>query len=119
MAGAPMTLAEVIKRLDAGEDQDRTLDAIITYMIKPALARMGSLEAWLKTDASHSVPTYTWSLDDALTLVPKDAGWNVQGNTSNFHAMVNGYPGAASSPAIALCIAALRARDGGPARAAG
>lgn len=61
---------------------------------------------------------YTASIDAALTLLPPQAGWNVQGNSITFYAMVAGHGDKpAVNPAIALCIAALKARRAADTRA--
>jgi len=63
---------------------------------------------------------YTASIDAALTLVPEGCGWEIYNTTCDqpkVWAKVYGWPGCdeaaranATTPALALCIAALRAR---------
>lgn len=61
-------------------------------------------------------PNYTASLDKALSLVPAKNGWNLQGNTDVFCAVVAGhYSKTCRTPALALCAAALKARAARPA----
>lgn len=46
-------------------------------------------------------------LDAAMSLVPDGADWSL--DSAGFYAVVNGKPGAAATPALALTAAALRA----------
>lgn len=110
-----MNYADLIAKLEKATGQDRDLDARICYAIKPALHRMGTLTEWLATDAAKRVPAYTWSLDDALTLVPEGASWLVRApagaypSATIFGPPLHGDQIIARTPAIALCIAALKA----------
>ncbi len=68
-----------------------------------------------------TVPAYTTSLDAALTLVPEGCEWEVYGGDKQAVAViyVSGpkyVDGRAPTPALAMCIAALKARpnEGGP-----
>jgi hypothetical protein len=67
----------------------------------------------------YKVPEYTASLDAAVKLVPDDMPWDIGGNTACPYATVwnadktcphERYQVLADTPALALCIAALRAR---------
>lgn len=117
----PGAYADLIERLEKCEGQDRDLDARIVYAIKPALHRMGSLEEWLATDASKAGRTYTYSIDDALTLVPEGFKWKLGysrhvpcvADVMDYRAdaAIGRFDGECdSNHAIALCIAALKAR---------
>ena len=110
-----MTRDELIAALEKAEGPSRELDATIAYHAGEARLGLPVPETWL---AKH----YTSSIDAALTLVPE--GWRVNSisNVENgWHAVlvrgqwnVAGYATAGSvvsvTPAIALCIAALKAR---------
>lgn len=86
-------MKDLIERLEAATGPDQELD----HAIGMAVGFGGD---------------FTSSIDAALTLVPEGYGWNLQGNTNSFYAVVRGYKNKVSpTPAIALCIAALRARE--------
>ncbi len=97
-------MTDLIARLSALTGPDREVDhAIAVWMCSPM--------------DPPDIPRYTGSIDSALTLVPEGYHWHVHG--LNDRAPVAGvcpdgrdctdhYGGA--NPAIALCIAALRAR---------
>lgn len=98
-------MQDLIERLEKATGPDRTLDRSIIGVLVDA----GEVESHpLLVD----VPPYTASLDAALTLVMPGHGWSLQGNTDVFYAVVYGQYNkpAAPTPALALCIAALRAR---------
>lgn len=122
-----MSIPDLIARLEAATGQDRDLDARIAYLVKPALERMGTLEKWLASDASRNVLTYTWSIDDAFTLVPEGWSYILGSGASAAVPALHGLPHAgpwcrlqhrthheinAEGPtaAIAICIASLQAR---------
>ena len=119
------SLAALIERLERAEAGSRELDA--------------EIGAWLEANATddhgprsnyHLSKQKTWmgvkgwewrrwttSIDSALTLVPADGYWqcerlNIEGETRGFgYATVNyEHEGLHPVPALALCIAALRAR---------
>lgn len=105
-----MTFPEIIERLEraAGPSMD------IDYDIWLALAQP------MPVDPDDFPPRYTASLDAALTLVPKGYLWQVKQGIES-QAIVwsleidyddDGAPAGYSTtfPAIALCIAALKAR---------
>jgi hypothetical protein len=97
-------MQELIKRLEEATEGSAGLDHEIADAVGfPMLAR--------------AIPYYTTSLDAALTLVPEGAIWTISCG--------DGEPGFAfidtggrieehdaATPALALCIAALRARSG-------
>lgn len=69
--------------------------------------------------ARRPAPAYTTSLDAALTLVPEDKAWCVEAEPGGFSAWVDAGGkatlGDARAPALALTIAALKARTRAPA----
>jgi hypothetical protein len=118
---------DLIARLMDATGPDRELDALIavaagetpTEAFRPCAAidagtfGVGSYGLWV-------APAYTSSIDAALVLVPEDWGWRVDSTNSAALAKIErGYQleyGVADfsadgpTPAIALCIAALKAR---------
>lgn len=57
--------------------------------------------------------TYTRWIDSALTLVPPGMTWSVTSSEAWVATSHYQWFGTAATPALALCIAALRAREGG------
>ena len=103
-------MTDLIARLEAAEIGSRELDAAIYDAIdSPAIK--------IKTTLDYDFPAYTTSLDAALTLVPEGLAWGVADRKDKSkplaicgHAdnpMTETY---AATPALALCIAALKAR---------
>lgn len=102
-----MTLQDLIERLEKATGPDRDLDfAMFEAFVERVLcATCGYLDR----------PYYTSSIDAALTLVPERMGWQVNAshNGESFYAFAfvgRGSYEEAATPAIALCIAALKAR---------
>ncbi len=85
---------ELIVRLEAATGRDPALNQDIQRAINGGRRAL-------------AVPDYTGSVDAALTLVPEGCGWLAMGNA----AKVGRCPAHGATPAIALCIAALRARE--------
>ena len=114
-------LAALIAKLEAATEGSRELDFAI---------RLVDEEPGTKIDGRFAelVPRYTTSLDAALTLVPADpkGGWYWRVGHSSLYrgwAHLNRYhpdncdtgdetSANAATPALALCMAALRARMG-------
>lgn len=124
-----MTLPEIIAALEAADGPDWDLNAGIARALGWELIEVshtaGRTGAWKKPNGElmYAAPFFTASLDAALTLVPDDANWGVstprQPNMSGkrYWASLHGYGGKptgtyGATPAIALCIAALKARSG-------
>lgn len=86
----------LIERLEAASGPDMELDEAI----------------WLATKC-HIEPqrSYTASIDAALTLVPKGRHATISTKHPVAAAVINGDPWCYATPALALCIAALRARE--------
>ncbi len=113
---------DLIARLEAAEGPDRGLDAEIArlkgYEVHDKLwVRVTSYDGHEK-GALSPLPHYTASIDAALTLVPEGWGWSFGQTPTDegveYHAQVNWEPiVAGGTPAIALCIAALKAREAG------
>ena len=95
----------LIARLDAATGPDRELDGEIWREVSGWSEDDGSRldGVWFRRDPEDSVafeqpPAYTGSLDAAVTLVRADGYWRVHSEC---------WP----TPAIAICIAALRATE--------
>jgi hypothetical protein len=120
-----MTDKELIAALEAAEGPDRALDAAIAvaakavpYDFEPAF--MTAEWRAIYDDRHWRAPDFTASIDAALTLVPEGAFWSITMRgvkRGGFHACCalrdhNGLEWhEGTTPAIALCIAALKARS--------
>jgi hypothetical protein len=114
------TLADLIARLEAATGPSRELDFWCWWWGK-------AVHDGQPPDADYAAanirradaPLYTASIDAALTLVLDDACWTIsvprQPDMSGrryWASLRSNHPGArGSTPAIALCIAALKARS--------
>lgn len=105
MAHTDMT--DLIERLEKATGPDREIDHDIRKTV----------EGWHENTRLTQVPLYTTSIDAALTLVPEGVHWQLR--TSEVPGWFTSCWGdfgvtwaqySAASPAIALCIAALKAR---------
>ncbi len=113
-----MNIEELIAALEAATGPSWDLDAEI-WLQSDGLRRSGNVPSY-----TVNVPYYTSSLDAALTLVPKGWAWMTgcapgEGFFAELQTMEDGGPyreasAVASSAPIALCIAALRARQARP-----
>ncbi len=112
-----MTITALIDRLEQLEGPDREADAAI------AVTLPGAKHADVLSCAGcRCAPRFTESIDAALTLVPEGLEWHVAGpnkrhGNGQAWAGVFGEPfvgsendSFAATPAIAICIAALRAQ---------
>lgn len=99
-----MTMNDLITRLESADGPDRELDAMIQHRITSGVG----------CGAAQDAPRYTASIDAALTLVPDGWDWELYPREA---ALIHpDLPGAdvfadAATPALALCIAALRAHQ--------
>jgi hypothetical protein len=126
------TLNELAGRCEGAKAADRTLDGFIhanvTGEFTHATAReriaMGGImtDGWevLKNGEVWPLPRYTASLDAAMTLVPEGLSVKLYAHPGESHADVYslhpskgllGEGEQAATPALALCAAALRARQ--------
>lgn len=110
-------MKDLIERLEKAMGPDRELDGAIFCACVPRMAECWP--HWSKQERLNMPPRYTSSIDAALTLVPTIDGerldWLVGfdddvaiADVSRPHDERKFQPG--SMPAIALCIAALKAR---------
>ena len=120
-----MTLYSVIRRLETAIGPSRELDAAIFCAIGLTYTQERHCREWCRMDGRTDLtrkhylaawaPDYTRSLDAALTLVPEGCAFDV-GCEIDFtpFARVFGHDihadEFAATPALALCLAALRAR---------
>lgn len=104
-------LAEIIAKLEAATEGSWRLSREIAVLERE---RIGDC-------ADNEVPPYTTSLDAATSLVPDDCGWDVGSNGEAIVYFmpepgatigpVRGHAKRAASPAIGICIAAIKARS--------
>lgn len=122
-----MTIDELIAALEKAEGPSRKLDEAIVVSLYPR-AQFRTDEGYIDPIVFHAeplvtqkamLPRYTASIDAALTLVPDGMEWSLTtlygeataevglNNTTGMHSTGRRKDG---NVAIALCIAALRAR---------
>lgn len=122
---------EIIERLQAAPEGSRELDADINLALATDPTKPHTGPGYYYDDAAqpgtgHRMQPYTTSLDAALTLVPEGWEFYVDSGTHNpsagCHACVYNpkeimHGGAVdlATPALAICIAALTARNKGSA----
>lgn len=119
-----LTMDDIIARLEKATGPDRELDGDISEAIgfspvdyrrgEPRWASMYWFQLSDRVDP-WPCPPYTASIDAALTLVPEGADWNVGANPPSAdiaHRAERWMTDEcfSATPAIALCIAALKAR---------
>lgn len=116
---------ELIERLEAATGPDRELDAAIAeavgHTVKYDKADLRDTTPWYQPVPDYSwqpVPQFSASIDAALTLVPE--GLNYELTTTGYkpgatvcgNILTGPHEGAyAATPALAICIAALRAKN--------
>lgn len=114
--------AALIARLESADGPSRELDWAIAESLGWTRCQVGQVIACYAPGDPHmkaGAPRYTASIDAALTLVPE--GWHMSVNTT-VGALLQGsaavrdrdggpsFASAASTPALALAAAALKAR---------
>lgn len=125
---------ELIAKLEAATEGSRELDAAICRVIEPD-SPIGKHctddpePTWYSNDGKQDIPWFTTIIDTAMTLVPKNfpamvqrnvdpsqpKGFALVGEFSKLPGRTTMQRGNGASPALALCIAALRARHASPA----
>jgi hypothetical protein len=112
-----MSLSGLIDRMQKAEAPDRDLDAEV-YRVCVGEVWSGPLSGHWTSDGKAPIPHYTASIDDALTLVPDEHDWII----ASVNGQVGGTPYACvgseqahygATPALSLCLAALKARANG------
>jgi hypothetical protein len=108
-----MSLSDLAERCEKATGPDYRLDNEIAAAVGRSPPH-GSIETYIEGQHGR---WFTASLDAAMTLVPEGFDWII-GHTNSgltIHAEVGGrggeYQRFAATPALALCAAALRARD--------
>lgn len=116
-------LQPLIHRLEEAEGPDRRIDADLWDTLE--LVDERHCEMWCKQDGRTDLtrerfvltwaPRYTESLDAAVSLVPEGRTWMVSvglersGASLSVPYDIDAMSSACATPALALCIAALRA----------
>ncbi len=125
-----MTRLELIEALEKATEGSRELDCEIAvavcgyFRIEPKYEAAGYGYGYVKDGHQHVpglggdmlVPNFTTSVDAALTLVPEGYGWVLYSDGGieiydNEELNGNGRISEGDTPALALCIYALRARE--------
>lgn len=122
-----MSLLELAKRCEAATEGDRELDvAIWLHCCGPADREayeagleISEQEAAFRADYMMDGARYTASIDAALTLVPEGASYDLRTAQTAPGALAMIHPTRmrptvtvrGNTPALAICAAALRARD--------
>lgn len=111
-------MSDLITRLEAAEGPDRELDAEIFLQIDPDATDNGdgTFDSPYFDQSHHHPRKYTASIDAALTLVPEGWIWQLSPTYAEVFELVDstgfgGFCADAPTPANALCIAALKARE--------
>src|ERR1700753_1864015 len=115
-------IAKLIGEIEKADEPNRTLDARIELEVRRWEAYAIGLNdeqraQWKPVGTKGEVeeggtryhsPTYAFHVDEALKLIPKGSGMNLQGNGNCWYAVVHGqYSAACRTPALAICAAAL------------
>jgi hypothetical protein len=112
-------LADIIERLEKAPGPDPLLDGDIGWAVNEWINEGGFWRRHKVTGARERFtycgwPLYTHSIDAALTLVPEGWEWSLSYEAGKYCCEAGdpliGLCSEAPIPAIALCIAALRAR---------
>lgn len=118
----------LIERLEKATGPSRELDAAIFKIAQPESERFKTSPfgegpghmSWISANKGTIHPLYTASIDAALTLVPENADWSLEkdgawvrwmgkDDAQEVQSVLVGRDGKCT--AIALCIAALKARQ--------
>lgn len=116
-------LSPLIQRLEKADGPSRELDAEIRRVVLGSIAqnvlqfsaeRDGSVSHYNESGQRvkrEAAPSYTSSIDAALTLVPEDRNWTLAKTCCVIGELRAGGIGNSVHTAIAICIAALRAQQ--------
>ena len=118
-------MTDLMAHLEAATEGSRKLDEAIAFSLYPDLRRDG--DRFYIDDIQVYVEDYTTSIDTALTLIPTNCyptmlTWNSMGGSTGYckmkirgpfekHDWHSDVHGKARTPALALCIAALKAKE--------
>lgn len=117
----------LIARIEAAQEGSRGLDEAIALHLYPGLEKkriedaiVGAEERWYYLGTHARIEHYTTSIDAALTLVPDRYWWGMDCAKGMSGAFIYGLydhedqqiaSARAATPALAICAAALRARE--------
>ena len=130
-------MTDLIRRLEEAKEGSRELDAAIAALIRHPVSDKGTvLPDWvhrnfpewtilqggrLKAGCIWEAPHFTTNLQDAVSAVPEGMNWDVSGgHPTHVWATIwndgcttaeNLYQVSGATPALALCIAILRAME--------
>jgi len=124
-----MNLSEVIDNLYSAKEGSRQLDAFVAHAlgwrqtrdqyVDPTSGETKTRRLWVvpTTEEHGKVPSYTTNLQDAFDLAEQVASGQVgacswEGGKASSRLGLYGSTVNAATPALALCIAALRIRAG-------
>lgn len=111
-------MQNLIERLQSATASDRELDLRVAQALGVKITEYEIIsegQTWKAYDDAW--PRYTSSIDAALTLVPKDCSWSLDGDNyaivmpSTGNEDYDSGENHIATPAIALCIAALKAHQ--------
>lgn len=114
-----MTAKTLIERLEGAEGPSRELDAEIEALFTDERGNRPLKFFFNQVQSGHRrPPRFSSSIDAALTLVPEGWEWRLDNDTSGECApyrfgMGQNMDCEAATPALAICIASLRARGQG------
>ena len=118
-------MKELIKRLEEAEEGSRELDREVANLVGTYRPRVMVMNAWFNEveQSPETFPHYTTSLDASLTLVPEGCALDIRTYPgcpvevfwetdvkANPYFWDGGWAQEAATPALALCIASLKAR---------
>lgn len=101
-------MGTILERLERATVPLRNLDAELHYEFHPGPAVYDA-----SCRVMSYVPAYTESIDAALTLVPEGSAWTLMRHDNALYYAECGpdsWQSNAPTPALAICIAALKAR---------
>ncbi len=112
-------MKDIIAELEKAEAGSRELDRIIFELVKGRKRHISTFEQY---ESSEILPRYTVSIDAALILVPEGHEWETGSNLENqkgwakvgdnvWDECFEDIVVIAATPALALCIAALKASE--------
>jgi hypothetical protein len=120
-------MSDLIRRLEEAEEEDGELNVAMWRVIDPqeaasmqrSLEKMGYSGDDLERLMANNCPNYTGDIQDAVSAVPEGWRWLLRQDPNCYRAALNRGPisdlrvmrGEAPTPALALCIAILRAME--------
>lgn len=109
-----MSMQDLIVRLEQATGPNRDLDRDLWFCLVPEME--GCWPHWSGLERRSICPRFTGSIDIALALIPKGMCWLIA--FGGFARITRGlgdeqvvWSVTAATPAIAMCVAALKARS--------